>query len=486
MSLISTPRFGKRARQVLWGLLGLVILGGLAWLFLGRLDFDAPWVRLQTPLEVVGAETAVTLEAGDNTSGLREVKVTLTQKGQEKVALAKKFPPGGEPGQKVELPFTLEPKALGLNEGKATLTAQVWDRSWHNIFQGRTASLSREVVIDLVPFTVSLQAVNRRPHAGGTGVIAYRLSRPAKESGVLVGGRFFQGYPNPKGTQGEYVALFPVPQEGPAALQVELVARPSLGQEVKQAVSLKVTPRKWRHDKLNLKDNFLQKVASTLPGPNPSDLLGNYLWANRELRKQNHARFHQVCSQSSPQPLWSGGFQRFPGKAMAGFGDRRTYLYQNKEVDHETHLGVDLASLVNSPVPAANNGVVVLAEPLGIYGNTVILDHGLGVFSSYSHMSQIDVKVGDKVAKGAVLGHTGTTGLAAGDHLHFAINIQGEFVNPLEWWDGHWLKNQLEALWLKAGVPEAQAAALPQAGKGKKKASRAARAKKKTKAKKRN
>jgi murein DD-endopeptidase MepM/ murein hydrolase activator NlpD len=486
MSLISTSRFGKKASLVLWSALAVALLGFLAWMFLGRVDFDDPWVRLQTPVEVVGAKTAVTLEAGDDNSGLREVKVTLAQDGQERVALARKFPPGGEPGKRVELPFTLEPKALGLKEGKATLTAQVWDRSWHNLFRGRTTSLSREVVIDLVPITVSFQAVSHLLHAGGTGVIAYRLNKPTKDSGVLVGGRFFRGYPNPKGGQGEYVALFPVPQEGPAAIQVELVARPGLGQEAKQAVSLRVKPRKWRHDRLNLKDNFLRKVAETLPGPNPNDLLGNYLWANRELRRQNHARFHQVCSQSSPQPLWSGAFQRYLGKPMARFGDRRTYVYDKKDVDHQTHLGEDLASLVNSPVPAANNGVVVLAEPLGIYGNTVILDHGLRVFSSYSHLSQINVKVGDRVLKGAVLGKTGTTGLAAGDHLHFAMIVQGEFVDPLEWWDAHWLKDQVVAVWSKAGAPEARAAAAPKAGKGKKKASRTGRAKKRTKAKKRN
>jgi murein DD-endopeptidase MepM/ murein hydrolase activator NlpD len=119
-------------------------------------------------------------------------------------------------------------------------------------------------------------------------------------------------------------------------------------------------------------------------------------------------------------------------------------------VDQQTHLGEDLASLVNSPVYAGNNGAVVYADPLGIYGQTVILDHGLGVFSSYSHMSQIDVKVGDKLDKGAVLGRTGTTGLAAGDHLHFAINLQGEFVDPLEWWDPHWLKDQVEGVWAGA------------------------------------
>ncbi|MCL4502664.1 MAG: M23 family metallopeptidase [Deltaproteobacteria bacterium] len=475
MSLTTPPRFGKSAHPALWAALALVALGVLGWLLLGNMDYDEPVVILKTPVEAVGAKTALTLEAGDETSGLRDVKVTFSQDGHEKVILEKNFPPGGAPGEKVEIPVVLEPKALGFKEGKATLTATVRDRSWQNLFQGRTARLTQDVVIDLVPIRLSFEAVSHLLHAGGTGCISYHLNKAAKESGVLVGGQFYRGYANPRGGQGEYVVLFPVPQEGPAATQVELVARPGVGQEIKQPVSLKVKPRKWRHDKLNLPDDFLRKVAATIPGPNPSDLLGNYLWANRELRRQNHEKFHQVCSQSSPTPLWSGAFKRYVGKPMARFGDRRTYMYQRKDVDQQTHLGEDLASLINSPVPAANNGIVVLAENVGIYGNTVMIDHGLGVFSGYSHLSQIDVKVGDKVTKGQVVGKTGTTGLAGGDHLHFDMSIQGEFVDPLEWWDPHWLRDQVEKVWGKAATPATATAAesAPQAAKetrGKKKA----------------
>jgi murein DD-endopeptidase MepM/ murein hydrolase activator NlpD len=311
-------------------------------------------------------------------------------------------------------------------------------------------------------------------HAGGTGTICYRLNKEVKESGVVVGNRFYQGFPNPKGGKGEYVVLFPVPQEGSAAFPVVLLARPSLGNEIKQTLSLKAKPRKWRHDSINLPDDFLRKVATSLPVPNPNDLLGAYLEVNRNLRKVNHELFKKISAQSAPQPLWSGAFRRFFGKPMARFGDRRTYLYQGKAVDQQTHLGEDLASLINSPVYAGNNGVVVYAEPLGIYGDTVILDHGLGVFSSYSHMSKIDVKVGDKLQKGAVLGQTGTTGLAAGDHLHFAINLQGEFVDPLEWWDPHWLKDQVEGVWAQAGTAPAAAASVePKPVKGKKKTPKA-------------
>jgi murein DD-endopeptidase MepM/ murein hydrolase activator NlpD len=434
------------------------------------MDFDAPVVRLKTPVTVVGAKTALTLEAGDKTSGLREVRITFSQNGQEKVVLEKKYPPGGGPGEQVVIPFTLEPKALGFKEGKATLTVAAWDRSWHNLFEGRTTTLSQDVTIDLVPLNVSFESVSHLLIAGGAGVIAYHLSKPAPESGVLTAGQFYRGYPNPRGGQGEYVVLFPVPQEGPPNLEVELVARPGPGQEVKQAVPLKVKPRKWRHAKLNLSDAYLRKVAVSLPGTNPSDLLANFLEANRQTRVKNDAKFHQVCSHSSPAPLWSGAFLRFQGKPEAGFGDRRTYVYQNKDVDQETHLGADLASVVHSPVPAANNGVVVFAGPLGIYGNTVIIDHGLGVFSSYSHMSQFEVKVGDKVTRGQVVGHTDTTGLAGGDHLHFAVNLQGQFVDPVEWWDPHWLKDQVEMVWAKAGSPAPSAAAAQPAPETPKKA----------------
>jgi murein DD-endopeptidase MepM/ murein hydrolase activator NlpD len=154
---------------------------------------------------------------------------------------------------------------------------------------------------------------------------------------------------------------------------------------------------------------------------------------------------------------------------MARFGDKRTYIYQGRQVDQQVHLGEDLASLERSPVPAGNRGVVVLAEPLGIYGQTVILDHGLGVFSQYSHLSQIDVKNGDQVDKGAVVGRTGATGLAGGDHLHFSMILQGEFVDPVEWWDPHWHKDQLEGQWARAGAPppEPPPASAAKAGKGK-------------------
>lgn len=457
-------RWGGKGNLIFFVLAVLAGVGAFFWLGQVHLDQKPPWIDLQPPGEVVGSKTAFTLEVGDKESGLKEVRVTIKQGPLEKVLLTRRFPPGGTPGEKMELPFILEPQALGFKEGPARITATVRDRSWREWFQGRTSTLTRQVVIDLVPLNLAVLSVNQRFHAGGTGVICYRLNKPVKESGVIIDGRFYQGFPQPGGPPGDYVALFALPRESSGTVSLEVVAKPEIGPPVKRQVSVKLQSRRWRQDKMKLSDDFLNRVAATFKVAQAVTPLDVYLEVNRNMRKANHERVRQVCSQSRPQPLWSGGFKRYVGKSMARFGDRRFYIYQGRQVDFQEHLGEDLASLVHSPVPATNNGVVVLAETLGIYGETVILDHGMGVFSMYSHLSQIEVKEGAEVKKGAILGKTGITGLAGGDHLHFSIIIHGEFVNPLEWWDARWVKAQVEGQWKQAGAPAAKA------GKGKAKA----------------
>jgi murein DD-endopeptidase MepM/ murein hydrolase activator NlpD len=148
-------------------------------------------------------------------------------------------------------------------------------------------------------------------------------------------------------------------------------------------------------------------------------------------------------------------------KPMAAFADHRSYVYHGREVDRQVHLGQDLASLKGAEVPAANNGVVVFTGPLGIYGQSVILDHGRGLFSLYSHLSKINVAKGQKLNKGEMLGNTGATGMAGGDHLHFSIMIQGKFVNPLEWWDPHWIKDQVNRQLASAAPAKPAPAAAP-------------------------
>jgi murein DD-endopeptidase MepM/ murein hydrolase activator NlpD len=112
-------------------------------------------------------------------------------------------------------------------------------------------------------------------------------------------------------------------------------------------------------------------------------------------------------------------------------------------VGESIHTGVDLASLAHASIEAANAGVVRFAGPLGIYGNTVIIDHGLGLATLYGHLSAISTRPDQTVKRGEAIGTSGVSGLAGGDHLHFSILVNGQFVDPREWWDPHWIEDNV-------------------------------------------
>ena len=236
---------------------------------------------------------------------------------QEKVILEKKFPPGGEPratGWRFPSPWSPRPWA--------SRRARPPSPSRSGTAPGGTCSgagpptLSQEVVIDLVPITVAFQSVSHLLHAGGTGVIGYRLNKPAKESGVLSGRRTLSGLsPIPREARGNTWSCSRCPRRARRPSRRSWWPGPPRAQEVKQTVSLKVKPRKWRHDKLNLTDDFLRKVAASLPGVQSQRPPGQLTWRSTgRLRRKNHEKFRQVCSQSSPAAPVVRGLPALPGQ----------------------------------------------------------------------------------------------------------------------------------------------------------------------------
>jgi murein DD-endopeptidase MepM/ murein hydrolase activator NlpD len=150
--------------------------------------------------------------------------------------------------------------------------------------------------------------------------------------------------------------------------------------------------------------------------------------------------------------LFRGAFQQLGNSQVeARFADTRTYVYKGKEIDRQVHLGFDLAVTANVPVIAAEGGTVVHASDLGIYGNCVVIDHGLGIQSLYGHLSSIGVKIGDPVKKGTEIGRSGMTGLAGGDHLHFTMLVGGQQVTPVDWWSTQWFEDRVHRKILAAG-----------------------------------
>lgn len=203
-------------------------------------------------------------------------------------------------------------------------------------------------------------------------------------------------------------------------------------------------PKSFRKRDLVIDDGFLQRVVPQIDPNGTGDLLARFLKINGEMRKQNNKTLADLRLKTEPRFLWTGPFlQLANSKVESQFADVRTYVYKGKKIDQQVHLGFDLSKVKNTPIPASNDGKVVLAELLGIYGNCVVIDHGYTLQSIYGHLSSIQVKPGDMVKKGQIIGLSGSTGLAGGDHLHFSMQIDGVQVNPVEWWDAHWIHDRI-------------------------------------------
>jgi murein DD-endopeptidase MepM/ murein hydrolase activator NlpD len=216
------------------------------------------------------------------------------------------------------------------------------------------------------------------------------------------------------------------------------------GQESTARFWFKVFPKKFRSRNLDIDDAVLEKVDNQIDPGGAGSLLDRFLKINGELRRKNNRTLADQRLKTADHFLWSKPFlQLANSKVESQFADRRAYIYKGKKVDEQVHLGFDLSVTKHVAVPAANDGRVVYAADLGIYGNCVVVDHGYGLQSIYGHLNSIEVKEGDMVKQNQTLGRSGSTGLAAGDHLHYSMQVDGVQVNPVEWWDAHWIKDRI-------------------------------------------
>ncbi len=431
------------------------MMAGLVWFVAGRMEGQGPSIALDAPSPLpIGSSSEVSLVLEDAQSGLRRLTAVLTKDGKDLVLADAEFPASGFlglAGPRNEIyRIKIEPRVLGLADGKGVLRLAARDRSWRNWGRGNLTEVQKEVVVDTRPPVIEILTQQNYINQGGAGIAVYRLSEACPVSGVRVGSAFYPGFSGYFTDRSLHISLFALGHDQPPGVPLVLEATDAAGNFARTRFPHMVRKKAFKKDKLTISDSFIQQILPGLQEQVPltadATLKDRFLFINRDLRRLNYEAIVAATRATQEAMLWQGPFGRLPNAApRAGFADRRTYVYDGKEIDQQDHLGVDLASLANSPVPAANSGVVVAAAFIGIYGQTVILDHGFSLFSMYSHLSQITVKPGDRLAKDEVLGYTGATGLAGGDHLHFSILVHDTFVDPVEWWDPHWIRDNISS-----------------------------------------
>ncbi|MBI4889537.1 MAG: M23 family metallopeptidase, partial [Acidobacteria bacterium] len=323
--------------------------------------------------------------------------------------------------------------------------AQLTVEAVSNDFRGATSKRVYDLVINLEPPRVTADSDQHYINLGGSELVTFTVSGYWTEAGVKVGAHKFRSFPVPGGkSANERFCLFAYPWDTPKDTAPVVYAENPAGQEVTAQFWYRIKPKAFRRRELELKDDFLQKAVNDIEPGGSGDLLERFLHINRDIRRQNTEFMAGLKDQSEPRFLWNEPFQQLSNsKVEALFADVRSYIYEGKKVDQQVHLGFDLSKVKQAPVLASNAGKVIFADRLGIYGNCVVVDHGYGLQSIYGHLSKMEVKKGQMVKRGEELGRSGATGLAGGDHLHFSMQVDGVQVNPIEWWDEHWLKDRI-------------------------------------------
>ena len=399
-----------------------------------------PIIDLPSSVTSLGQATPITVHVRDP-HGVRGLVAFVEQNGARYQVLFETAQLSEEPDSTAN--FTAGVKTTPqLQEGKAKLILEATS----NDLLRKTARLERDVNVVTQPPSVSVDSEQHYLYLGMADLATFSVSGSWTEAGVRVGDQPFRAWPMPGGKPGLF-SLFAFAWNMPPGTAPLVYASNGAGNDVTSPLVVvfpkKEQPKYTTHD-LQVSDAFLQKVINELDPNGTGDPVARFVKINTEMRRANNKTLSDLRLKTADKFLWSQPFMRQPqSQAESSFADVRNYIYNGKKIDQQVHLGYDLAVTQHIGVEASNDGKVVYAAPLGIYGNCIVVDHGYGLQTIYGHLSKIDVHEGDMVKRGQVMGLSGMTGMAGGDHIHFAMQLDGVQIDPKEWWDSHWIKDHI-------------------------------------------
>ena len=453
-------------RKLLVVLLLCALAAAGVYVFAGRAD--GPAIEIAQPEKFIGLSTSMEVVVRAKGGDLSSLRIALEQGGVETPLYEQTGAAGGsvpegveveeQPPDGVRIRRAISRNAVpGLTSGPARLVV-VASRPVLAGLREVESRLTRDLEVRLERPRVTVLSTHHYVNVGGAEAIVYRVQPADVQSGVRVGEFEYPGYPASASAGDDVriddpsvrVAFFALLHDQDPATPMRVFARDEAGNSTEVDFDRRAFPKAVRQSRIDLTDAFLDRIVpaileSTTEIAPAGSTIDQFLAINGDLRRKNNALIASFASQTAPDMLWGGvTFHPFTNTAVqSAFADARTYIYQGREVDRQTHLGFDLASYAGTPIVAAGRGRVLFADMLGIYGNTVIVDHGMGLQSLYAHLSSISVRPGDEVEKAREIGRSGMTGLAGGDHLHFTMLVAGRMVNPIEWWDPKWIEDRI-------------------------------------------
>jgi len=453
-----------------WLVVILILLIGAAACYALIPNRESPRIVLKPGKKYLNAKSVVKVSIRDAGAGLEKIRVSAFQGEAKRSLINQDFGSilqqmsvqNGTKGSLLDQGFPDHPEQwatkisvsdINLQEGEFRIRVRARDGSWANLLSGNRVTAKQTYVLDRTAPRVRLESFRNNLTRGGSGAVVFRVKGKARRVGVSVGDTFFPAYRQDRNL---YLALYAYPHDLPAGKDSpEIRAKDLAGNTGSVTLRCFVNPCDFPREKIDLNSAFLRKTLPTFRKTYPQieDRVSLFAAVNERMRRKTRARLQKIGRNTVPHPMWSGAFLRQPASArQSPFAVKRFYYHDSRKISRATHLGIDLASTPQAKVPAANTGRVVYADRLGIYGKTVILDHGLGLQSLYGNLSRIRIEKGQRVNKGEVIGRTGSTGLAGGDHLHFQMMISGIPVDPVEWWDEDWIRLHIRPKLRQAGL----------------------------------
>ncbi|MCR6572856.1 M23 family metallopeptidase [Campylobacter insulaenigrae] len=443
--------FARKKSNKKWFFLVFLILIAIVAFVLNTSWFERDVPNIQTKSEIIysNLNNPISIEIDDKIP-LKNIKVVLFKNndldGQILVNENVK-------GSKRNVKFDLKLPKLAYKEkvDSFKLLIEASDNSLWNFFLGNTAYKEIKIIVDTKNPYVEILDNSYQIEQGGVGSVVFKANDENLESVYIVTDKdkIFKATPFVK--EGYYAALIAWDAKD-ENFRAYVVAEDKAGNINKQRIKYYFANRKYRVSNIKLNDNFIDGKIDILAqnyAPQDKELnrLEKFKFVNEDLRNSNEELIHEITSKVPDTILNNFKINLFiplkNGQKVADFADHRFYSYNDQTFSSSYHMGLDIASVKEAPIMSNNAGDVVFAQENGIYGLNIIIYHGFGIYTLYGHCTSINVNVGDKVKAGEVIGTTGTTGLALGDHLHFGVLIQGVEVRPEQWQDAKWIKENI-------------------------------------------